>query len=49
MKAHQRDELFKLVANEDVSKNISFRKCEKIAESLNLTLEQVCFHLVVTI
>ncbi|XP_076949075.1 uncharacterized protein LOC143621593 [Bidens hawaiensis] len=41
MTAHQRDELLKLVANEDVSKNISFRKCEKIAESLNLTLEQV--------
>ncbi|XP_076949107.1 uncharacterized protein LOC143621630 [Bidens hawaiensis] len=41
MTAHQRDELLKLVANEDVSKKVSFRKCEKIAENLNLTLEQV--------
>ncbi|KAK9071149.1 hypothetical protein SSX86_009717 [Deinandra increscens subsp. villosa] len=41
MTAHQRDELFKIVATEDVDKKISFKKCEKIAENLNLTLEQV--------
>ncbi|KAJ0700699.1 putative B-block binding subunit of TFIIIC, tfc3, extended winged-helix domain-containing protein [Helianthus annuus] len=41
MTAHQRAELFKLVANEDLDKKISFKKCEKIAENLHLTLEQV--------
>ncbi|KAD2021891.1 hypothetical protein E3N88_42009 [Mikania micrantha] len=41
MTAHQRSELFKLVANEDTNKKISFKKCEKIAENLNLTLQQV--------
>ncbi|KAI3737738.1 hypothetical protein L2E82_27750 [Cichorium intybus] len=41
MTAHQRAELSKLVANDDSDKKISYRKCEKIAENLNLTLEQV--------
>ncbi|MFS7889982.1 putative tfc3, extended winged-helix domain-containing protein [Helianthus anomalus] len=41
MTAHQRAELFRLVANEDLDKKISFKKCEKIAENLHLTLEQV--------
>ncbi|KAI3774732.1 hypothetical protein L1987_49293 [Smallanthus sonchifolius] len=41
MTAHQRAELFKLVANEDIDKKITYKKCEKIAEKLNLTLEQV--------
>lgn len=43
MTAHQRTELFKLVASDDLDKKISYKKCEKIAENLNLTLEQVCF------
>ncbi|KAD3068691.1 hypothetical protein E3N88_36571 [Mikania micrantha] len=41
MTAHQRSELFKFVANEDTNKKICFKKCEKIAEHLNLTLQQV--------
>ncbi|KVH97943.1 hypothetical protein Ccrd_023863 [Cynara cardunculus var. scolymus] len=41
MTADQRDKLLKLVANEDIDKKISYKKCEKIAENLNLTLEQV--------
>ncbi|XP_071686100.1 uncharacterized protein [Rutidosis leptorrhynchoides] len=41
MTAHQRAELFKHVASEGSDKKISYRKCEKIAENLNLTLEQV--------
>lgn len=41
MTAHQRTELFKLVANEDINKKISYKNCEKIAANLNLTLEQV--------
>lgn len=43
MTAHQRAELLKLVANDDSNQKISYKKCEKIAEDLNLTLEQVCF------
>ncbi|PWA49195.1 B-block binding subunit of TFIIIC [Artemisia annua] len=43
MTAHQRTELFKLVANDDLDKKISYKKCEKIAENLNLTLEQVLY------
>ncbi|KAL4560145.1 hypothetical protein LXL04_032294 [Taraxacum kok-saghyz] len=41
MTAHQRAELVKHVAIEDSNKKISYKKCEKIAENLNLTLEQV--------
>ncbi|XP_023734355.2 uncharacterized protein LOC111882227 [Lactuca sativa] len=41
MTAHQRAELLKLVANDDSNQKISYKKCEKIAEDLNLTLEQV--------
>ncbi|GKB03885.1 B-block binding subunit of TFIIIC [Tanacetum coccineum] len=41
MTAHQRTELFKLMRNDDLDKKISYKKCEKIAENLNLTLEQV--------
>ena len=43
MTAHQRAELLKLVANDDSNQKLSYKKCEKIAENLNLTLEQVCF------
>ncbi|PWA82944.1 B-block binding subunit of TFIIIC [Artemisia annua] len=41
MTAHQRAELSKIVANDDLDKKISYKKCEKIAEKLDLTLEQV--------
>lgn len=41
MTAHQRAELSKLVANDDSDKKISYKKCEKIAQNLSLTLEQV--------
>lgn len=41
MTADQRAKLLKLVANEDTDQKISYKKCEKIAENLNLTLEQV--------
>ncbi|XP_023749005.1 uncharacterized protein LOC111897275 isoform X1 [Lactuca sativa] len=41
MTAHQRAELLKLVANDDSNQKLSYKKCEKIAENLNLTLEQV--------
>ncbi|KAL4560086.1 hypothetical protein LXL04_032234 [Taraxacum kok-saghyz] len=41
MTAHQRAELVKLVAGDDSNKKISYKNSEKIAEDLNLTLEQV--------
>ncbi|KAJ9559703.1 hypothetical protein OSB04_004863 [Centaurea solstitialis] len=41
MTADQRAKLLKLVENEDTSKKITYKKCGKIAEDLNLTLEQV--------
>ncbi|XP_024973225.1 uncharacterized protein LOC112511735 isoform X3 [Cynara cardunculus var. scolymus] len=41
MTADQQAKLFKLVANEDTDKKISYKKCKEIAENLNLTLEQV--------
>ncbi|KVH97941.1 hypothetical protein Ccrd_023861, partial [Cynara cardunculus var. scolymus] len=41
MTADQQAKLFKLVANEDTDKKISYKKCKEIAENLNLTLEQL--------
>ncbi|KAL7162716.1 hypothetical protein ACSBR2_043073 [Camellia fascicularis] len=41
MTADQRAELLKRVVNDDPNKKLSFKECEKIANDLNLTLEQV--------
>ncbi|KAL8458672.1 hypothetical protein ACS0TY_036253 [Phlomoides rotata] len=41
MTASQRVELLKRVAKDGTKKRLSFSECEKIAEDLNLTLEQV--------
>ncbi|XP_047958329.1 uncharacterized protein LOC125203869 isoform X2 [Salvia hispanica] len=41
MTAAQRAELLKRVAQDGTKKKLSFKDCEKIAEDLNLTLEQV--------
>lgn len=41
MTADQRAELLKRVVNDDLNKKLPFKECEKIAEDLNLTLEQV--------
>ncbi|KAH6827918.1 hypothetical protein C2S53_014880 [Perilla frutescens var. hirtella] len=41
MTAGQRVELLKRVAQDGTKKKLSFEECEKIAEDLNLTLEQV--------
>lgn len=45
MTADQRAELLKRVVNDDSNKKLSFKECEKIAEDLNLTLEQVILYL----
>lgn len=41
MTAEQRAALLEIVARRDLSENLSFEECEKIANDLNLTLEQV--------
>ncbi|KAL5122069.1 hypothetical protein HKD37_02G002945 [Glycine soja] len=41
MTAEQRAELLKHVTKDNLSENISYRDCEKIAKDLNLTTEQV--------
>lgn len=41
MTTGQRAELLKRVAKDGAKKRLSFNECEKIAEDLNLTLEQV--------
>lgn len=41
MTAGQRAELLKRVTPDGMKKKLSFKDCEKIAEDLNLTLEQV--------
>lgn len=45
MTADQRAELLKRVVNDDLNKKLPFKECEKIAEDLNLTLEQVSLYL----
>ncbi|XP_059645446.1 uncharacterized protein LOC132287005 isoform X2 [Cornus florida] len=41
MTADQRAKLLKRIVNDDPTKKLSFKECEKIAKDLNLTLEQV--------
>lgn len=41
MTAGQRAELLERVTKDGTKKKLSFKDCEKIAEDLNLTLEQV--------
>ncbi|KAG5536535.1 hypothetical protein RHGRI_024082 [Rhododendron griersonianum] len=45
MTADQRAELLTCVVNDDLNKKLPFKECEKIAEDLNLTLEQVSLYL----